>query len=207
MATQLGIINLALTKLGADRIGSGEIATPASKNARESVHMYQHVLDAELRKNSWKFAISRLILLAEPTAPPFGYAYQYVWPTGSIPLRIIQVGDYYPGGEIVDYVAADIAPYAFEKNRILTDDAGPLHVRVVSRPDNPAFPLEYDPLFVQAFACKMAMELAEALTASDNKRERATREYRETMMEAVRMNAIESPPQKVADDTWVLVRA
>ena len=243
MATQLEIINRALTKLGADRIGSGEIATPASKNAREAVHMYSIVRDAELRKNTWKFSIRRASMayllpdtlipyspvtgyvvgdiistyycLAPTTgnAPPnnefwynlvpeYGFTKAYLLPTDC--LRVISVGEFFPGVFTDDYVNGDTAEYSIEGRFLLSNESSPLVIRYVTKIQDTA---QYDTLFVEAFACRLAMELAEVITASDSKRERATREYRETMMEAIRTNAVEGPPQKLADDTWMLVRA
>ncbi|MBP6748427.1 MAG: hypothetical protein KA144_02205 [Xanthomonadaceae bacterium] len=206
-STILDCVNKALVKIGADRISSGEFASPSNKNSREASAIYLSVLDAELRKNTWRFATFRSSLPVSGLTPALGYTSAYEFPTSIVVLRLIQVGEHYPGAEIVDYVTGDDAPYAYENGVISTNDAGPIRVKYVSRISNIALidPFD-DSLFVEAYACKLAMELAEVITASDAKRERASREYRDAIMEAVRTNAIEAPPNKVADDTWILSR-
>lgn len=200
MATEVEIVNRALTKLGANRITS---LSDNTKEAREANAMFSIVRQAELRANIWRFSILRieLFMAPSPPTPAYGYTYAYEKP-GSL-LRLIQVGDYYPGAEIIDYANGETAPYAFEGEYILSNEGDGIFVRYVQDVTDTT---KFDALFVEAFACKLAMELAEPITASDNKRERATREYREALMTAVRTNAVEAPPQKIADDTWMLVR-
>jgi len=205
-ATILECVNRALTKIGADRISSGEFATPSNKNSREAAAMYQMVLDAELRKNTWRFSVGRLTLTASILTPAFGYSTAFEFPSSTVPLRLIQVGDYYPGAEIIDYVGGETADYVYEGGVISINDAGPIRVKYVGRASNTTIIPPFDALFAEAYACKLAMELAEVITASDAKRERASREYREAIMEAIRTNAIEAPPNKLADDSWILSR-
>lgn len=201
MATEVDIVNRALVKLGADRITA---LSDNTKNAREANAIFDLVRDAELRKNIWRFSIVRAQIDFDAGAPTPAYGYAYSYEKPSSMLRLIQVGDYYPGGEIVDYVDGETAPYAVEGDYILSDEGNGIYVRYVAQITDTT---KYDSLFVEAFACKLAMELAEAITASDSKRDRATREYQMAVMEAIRTNAVEAPPQKVADDSWMLVRA
>lgn len=202
MASNVEIANRALTKIGANRIIS---LGDNTKEGREANSMFNIVRDAELRAHDWRFAIKRKAVAALVDAPPFGYAYQYRPPADC--LKLLQVGDWYPGADLTDYVGADTSEYAVETDGvtvvILTDYAAPLNLRYVARIEDPAL---FDSLFVEAFACKLAMELAEPITQSSTKRELATREYDRAVMMAVRANAIEKPPTKIADDTWLLTR-
>jgi hypothetical protein len=202
-ATILECVNGGLVKLGADRITT---LADASKNAREANAIYQRVLDAELRKNTWRSSVRRITLLASILTPAPGYSTAFEFPSTTVPLRLIQVGDYYPGAGIIDYVGGETADYAYEGGVISINDAGPVRVKYVGRPANTTIIPPFDALFAEAYACKLAMELAEVITASDAKRERASREYREAIMEAIRTNAIEAPPNKLADDSWILSR-
>lgn len=198
MASNVEIANRALTKLGARRIISLEDDT---KEGREVKSMFTIVRDAELRKFNWRFSIKRASLAALADAPAFGYSYQYRVPSDY--LKWVQIGDWYPGADLTDYVGADTSEYAFEGGVILTDNVAPLHLRYVSRVEDPTL---FDALFVESFACKLAMELAEPLTQSSTKRDQARGEYKDAIADAVRNNAIEVPPTKVADDTWILTR-
>lgn len=198
MASNVEIANRALTKIGSKRIVA---LTDNTKEAREINSMFSIVRDAELRKFNWRFSIKRAALAAHADTPTFGFSYQYRTPADC--LKILDVGDYYPGAELTDYVNADDSAYAYENGFILTDYVAPLNLRYVARIEDPTM---FDALFVESFACKLAMETAEPITQSSTKRELATREYADSIREAVRNNAIEKPPVKVADDTWILSR-
>ena len=198
MASNVEIANRALTKIGSKRIIA---LTDNTKEGREANSMFSIVRDAELRKFNWRFSIKRAQIAAQSDAPAFGYSYQYRAPADC--LKILEVGDYYPGAGLDDYVTGDTSEYAYENGLILTDYAAPLNLRYVARIEDPTL---FDALFVEAFACKLAMELAEPITQSNTKRELATREYGMAIRDAVRNNAIEKPPVKTADDTWMLAR-
>lgn len=198
MASNVDIANRALTKLGEGRLIS---LGDDTKAGREVNSMFHIVRDAELRAHNWRFAIKRARLAALVAAPEFGYTYQYRPPADC--LRILEVGDVYPGADLSDYVGMPSSEYAYEGGLILTNIAAPLKLRYIARIEDPTL---YDALFVEAFACKLAMELAEPLTQSSTKRELAQREYDRAIALAVKANSIELPPVKAADDTWVLAR-
>lgn len=198
MASNVEIANRALTKIGAKRLIALSDNTP---DGRAVASMFTIVRDAELRAHTWRFSVKRAQLAALAAAPEFGFAYQYRQPADC--LKIIEVGDFYPGADLTDYVNADTSPYAFEGGLILTDYAAPLKLRYVARIEDPTL---FDALFVESFACKLAMELAEPLTQSSTKRELAQREYASAIKEAARASAIEKPPTKLADDTFILAR-
>ena len=198
MASNVEIANRALTKIGSKRIIA---LSDNTKEGREVNSMFAILRDAELRKFNWRFSIKRAQLAAQASAPAFGFAYQYRAPADC--LKILEVGDYYPGARLDDYIGTDTSEYAYENGLILTDYAAPLNLRYIARIEDPTL---FDALFVEAFACKLAMELAEPITQSSTKRELATREYTTAIRDAVRNNAIEKPPVKVPDDTWMLAR-
>jgi hypothetical protein len=198
MASNVEIANRALTKIGANRIIS---LTDNTKEGRTVNSMYAIVRDAELRARTWRFAIKRAQLAALAAAPEFGFAYQYRAPADC--LRVVDVGEFYPAADMSDYVGSDTSTYAYENGVILTDEAAPLKLRYVARIEDPTL---FDALFVEAFACKLAMEMAEPITQSSTKRELATREYKDAVIAAMRANAIEKPPVKLADDTFILAR-
>lgn len=198
MASNVEIANRALTKIGAKRLVSLDDNT---KEGRETKSMFTIVRDAMLRAHNWRFSIKRAEVAAQVDAPAFGYSYQYRLPADC--LKVLWVGDFYPGADHSDYIGADTSEYAIENGLILTDYVAPLKLRYVARIEDPTL---FDSLFVEAFACKLAMELAEPLTQSGTKRDLAYREYRDAILQATNTNAIERPPVKTADDTWILTR-
>jgi hypothetical protein len=197
LASNVDIANAALIKLGEKTILS---LTDDNKPARTLNAMFVRIRQSELRAHNWSFSIKRAQLAAQATTP-LDYAYAYRPPADN--LKLVQVGDFYPEADLSDYVASDGAGYAYENGLILTDLSAPLKLRYIADIDDPTL---FDANFVEAFACKLAMEAAEPLSASTAKRQLAFDEYKYAVATALRSNAIEKPPVKQADDTWVLSR-
>ncbi len=203
MASQTAICNRALTKIGASRILS--IADDV-KAARELNSMWDIVLDAELRRNIWNFAVTRTSLAALSAAPPWGYAYQYQLPVDCI--RLLQVGEGYYVHNLTDYRSMPEMPYQVESSTegtkvIATDLTAPLKIRYVKRVTDTQ---QFDQLFIEALASRLAYETCEAITQSSTKKGEAWEDYRAALREARLADAIENPPEPLADDSWLLSR-
>jgi len=198
MASQVEIANRALTKLGAARIISfGD----DNKQARAIQSMFTIVRDAELRAHIWSFSVKRASVAALTSTPNWGFSNQYELPADC--LRLIQVNDSYQGPDMSNYRNASTAMYMLEGDLILTDYPAPLKIRYVSRQEDPA---KWDATFVEAFACRLAAEMAEDLTQSNQKRDLAWQEYRQALSTAIRAGAVEQQPQDMPDDSWMLSR-
>jgi len=198
MASEVEIANRALTKLGAARIISfGD----DNKQSRAVQSMFDIVRDAELRAHVWSFAVRRKSLPALTTAPDWGFEYQYELPSDC--LRILQVNDIYQGPDLSNYRNSSTAEYQLEGNKILAEYAPPLKIRYVSRIEDTT---EWDSAFVEAFACRLAMEMAEDLTQSNTKRELAQGEYEQALVMAIRSGAFEQQHEDLPDDAWILSR-
>jgi hypothetical protein len=198
MASKIEIINMAMTLLGEARILSIDDDV---KPAREAKAIYDITRDAVLAADNWSFAITRSQLSALSTAPAFEYGVQYQMPSEA--LRMVFIGDRYVGADLTDYRSAPVEEFTIEGRVILTDLAAPLNVRFVQRVEDTT---QFNSTFTYAFAAKLASVLAEPLTQSSSKRRDAEDEYQKARSMAVRANAIELPPQKLADDEWVLSR-
>ncbi|AAT38370.1 gp11 [Burkholderia phage BcepC6B] len=190
MASQVGICNRALTKIGDKRITSLD---EDSKAAATLNSMYDDVLDACLRAHVWSFTKARAQLAALAEAPLFGFSYQYRLPTDFI--RLLQVGqfDVYPRTDTRGL-------FSIENGNILTDMQAPLYIRYAKRVTDPN---AMDALFREAFACRLAAEACESLTQSATKRQGAWAEHDQAIAAAIRVNAIERPAQPLGDDTWL----
>ncbi|WP_107314000.1 hypothetical protein [Burkholderia metallica] len=193
MASQVGIANRALTKLGSARITSLD---EDSKAAATLNSMYDDVLDACLREHVWSFAKTRAKLAALADAPLFGFGYQYRLPADFI--RLIQIGQF------LVYPKTDTRGlFSIESGNILTDLQAPLYIRYTKRVTDPN---AMDALFRETFACRLAIEGCEAITQSSTKRQAAWAEHDRAIAQAIRVNAIERPSQPVGDDTWLEAR-
>ena len=198
MASTIEVANRALTKLGAARITA---LSDDNKQARAINSCYDVLLDAELRTNRWTFAIKRVELPADADAPLYGFAYSYTLPSDF--LRLDLINDMYPDVSLDSYIGADPADYQVENNKILTIYSAPLKVRYGARVSDPQ---QWDALFIEAFACRLAAEICEDLTQSTPKRQLAWNEYQRALSMAKRANAIERPPQQGPDDAWIFAR-
>lgn len=190
MASQVQIVNQALTKLGAARITSMDDNT---NSARVMSAIYDIKRDAELAACPWTFAIKRASIPASTTEPAFGWAYSYPLPSDF--LSLVQVGEDY-----TFYETDTGALFEVEGGAILTDESSPLDIRYVYRVTNPGL---YPALFVEALACRLAAEACEQLTQNLSKREAAWAEHKQAIRQARRTNAIEQPPRQLPETGWV----
>lgn len=198
MASQVEIANRALTKLGAARIISfGD----DNKQSRAISSMFDHVYMSEMRTHVWSFTIKRTSLAALTTTPSWGYSYEYQLPADY--LRLLQVDEIFTGVFLDDYVNTDTKEYAIEQGKILTDLGAPLKIKYCAKVEDTNL---WDATFVEAIASRLAYELAEDLTQSNTKKADAMTDYQRSMSAAIRSNAIEVPPQMMADNTWIMSR-
>ena len=75
-----------------------------------------------------------------------------------------------------------------------------VYVRQVTDPNT------FDQLFVELLVARIAMEIAEKVTQSNQKKEDAMSLYVAARKEARRVNAFERPPQEEPVDSWINAR-
>lgn len=189
MASSTDICNRALQKLGAARINS---LTDQSTNARACALAYDSCRQDLLREHPWNFAIQRAQLAADATPPAFGYANSFTLPTGW--LRVL------PPDPVQNFNDRD---WVIEGGKLLTNDASPLDVRCVMDITDTTI---MDIAFREALSAKLSMELCELLTQSNTKKQAALLDYKESISDARKVNAIEKVPQQSPWDTWLTER-
>lgn len=185
MASKTAIANRALSKLGEARVSN--IDTDNNKPAKVIRFMYDIVRDAMLTAYPWNFAIKRVQIAADSDAPAWGYNKQYTLPTDFLALLEIRGNP----------------EYRLEGGFILTNEGAPLYIKYIARIENSGL---FDPLFVEAFATRMAFEGCEEITQSNTKKEALLRDYEMIVRQAYASNAIQSQPQDLEPDTWLLAR-
>lgn len=190
MASSTDICNRALQKLGAARINS---LTDQSTNARACALAYDTCRQDLLREHPWNFAIQRFQLSANATAPAFGYTNSFPLPTGW--MRVL------PPDPVQNFNDRD---WVIEAGQLLTNDSTPLNVRCVMDIQDTTL---MDVAFREALAAKLSFELAEAITQSNTKKQTAAADYKESINDAKKVNAIEKVPQQAPYDTWITARA
>lgn len=192
MASKIEICNRALQLLGANSIAS---LSANSTEARECSRAFDIVRDAELREHPWSFARKRASLAASSTTPAFEYANAFPVPSDFIRLKL----------ENRSQVPVDwqVEQHSTGERSIMTDDGAPLKVVYIAQVTDTEL---YDPLFVEALAARLAVEMCEKLTQSAQKRKMAQQEYMNKVAAAKRVNAIERPPIVGDESPWVTAR-
>lgn len=198
MASEVDIANRALGKLGAATIINLEDDDPKAVVMKVA---FPTVRDAELRRRRWRFSLARHSLPAESQAPAFGFARSFVLPSGC--LRVIQVGDYDLGPNMADYRAAPTELWSIEGRKILTNFSAPLKIRTIQQITDTT---QFDAAFVEAFASRLAYECCYRITQSHEREDRALRDYRMSVREAIQSNSLEVASSEPTDDTWVMGR-
>ena len=197
-ASKIAIVNRALVKLGSATIRS---FTEDSKQARLATVLYDDVRDQELARHVWKFALYRRSLPEVVNDDPRGpYRYAYGKPTDW--LTTVWIGTEKLGTPEAAALIGD-EDWSHEGEFILSNRAPPLPLQYIRRITDPT---RYHVLFIEALACRLAMEMADALTDSTTKWEKARTEYRDAIAEARLVNAIMDPPRSMASDSWLAAR-
>jgi len=192
MASKIEICNRALQLLGANSIAS---LTANSTEARECSRAFDIVRDAELREHPWSFARKRVSLAASSTTPAFEYANAFPVPSDFIRLKLENRSQVPVDWQVEQHSTGELA--------IMTDDGAPLKIVYIAQVTDTEL---YDPLFTEALAARLAVEMCEKITQSAQKRQMAQQEYMNKIAAAKRVNAIERPPIVGDESPWVTAR-
>jgi len=202
MASQIEIFNRAIVLLGEERITA---PTQDTKAARELNAIWDTSRKALLRSYRWGFAMKRASLAALAAAPLAQFDRQFLLPADF--LRLDFVGEFFVGASLTDYRTIDESEYAMaqvaEGTVIETDMQAPLPIRYLA---DVADPNRYDALFTEAFAAKLAVDVANTLTNSTSAANGARTAFGLSISLATRVGAIERPPVPLPDDAWILGR-
>lgn len=181
--SKLEIMNKALGMLGANQIYDIDDETLEAKAARK---MYPSALDSILAETDWTFAIKRSLLeKSENKVPAWGEGNYFECPADLI--------------KIVDVMNRHI-PWRKEGNYIFTR-AEEFGLVYVARCVDPTF---YPSYFIDALACKLAVEMCYLLTNSTEKTNILLDLYRgEYLPVAKTKNAREKSNPIIEDSYWV----
>lgn len=127
--------------------------------------------------------------------PLFGFAHQYTVPTDFLRL-------------------APSTYFEWSEFQAIQREGGLLFLSQRDQPMNLRYVYDFDtdstdpidPLFLNAFASRLAEQTCERITQSNNKKADAHAVYKNAMLEAARTNAIERGPFIPHVDDWVAVR-
>lgn len=185
MPSVVDICNKAL-----DKVGHGPIVslTDGTKAANLCNRNWPLVLDQVLRDHPWNFAVKRTTLAPSSETPSWGFSYAFPLPSDC--LRLLEVRDLSTG------------EYQVEGGRILADTSV-LYIRYIRRMEDPN---SFDALFSDLVATRLAFELCESLTQSNQKKQSLWSEYEDSVTRARRVDGQENPPVTFEEDDWIKVR-
>jgi hypothetical protein len=185
MASEVGICNAALINLGEATILS---LTEDTKPARLCNQRYAALRDAVLRSANWNFAIERAELALLTTAPEFEFTAAFQLPTDLI--RVIKTDN-------------DDYTYRREGSKLLCNRSS-VKIQYIKQVTDPN---EFDALFIEALAARIAMDLAKPLTDDVGTYEAMARLYESKMVEAKSADAHENGSPETFDAVeWLYSR-
>jgi len=218
MASDVTIANLALLKLGKQRISS---FAETNLIAGIFAEFYAPWRDS-LQRLGWNFTKKFAVVAADADQPPFEYTFQFTVPDDFLGLRVAGPANPpgnlpsgsspapppppvlgAPGVNLSNYNNAVYRDYEVVGRKIYTNLFGPLSIVYSARVTDPT---QFDAYFVEAFACYMAMQACEMITGSNAKFPRMAQMYDEALKVARKWNALENAPATIPDDTFMLAR-
>lgn len=145
MASETDLLNDALSQIGALPITAID---DGSVNANHCQRLYPALRDSLIRSHHWNWAMKRVVLAQDVTAPVFEFAFAYTLPADC--LKVVE----YNGG------APDTSTiYKIEGWKLITND-GEVQIVYLARITNPD---EWDAIFYQVVATWLASKLALAI--------------------------------------------
>lgn len=182
--THVDVCNMALRRLGAERITSAQYTTPDSKRAQLLADSYELIKNRILESHPWNFAIKRATLVLT-TAPAYGYTYAYTLPSDY--LRMVLPED----GEVQEL------DFVIENGVLLTDEAT-LKITYVADVDEALF----SPSFVKYLALEIAVELTYTLVQSSEFMEKLEAAVLRAGSDARFIDAVNGSPRYFIHNSW-----
>jgi len=178
--SKVEIANLALMHVGDNTITSFSDGTAAANTINT---VYETVRDSVLRDHTWNFAVKQATPSLDATTPIYGFNHRFDMPTDLI--RLIEI--------------EDNPKYKIEGRFILTD-SNPINVKYVYKNETVT---EYDSMFVQTLAVRLAATIAERLTQSSTLAEELLGLYRLHLKDAKSVDAQVNYPDDLEANLWL----
>ena len=180
-ASDIEIVNRALTLLGVDPINS---LSDTSKAASTANRIYNDTRSAVFRAHPWNCLVKRAALPLDAATPLYGFNYQFVLPADY--LRLLGIQD-------------TTGRYSIENRKILYD-SNTLNISYIALvTDVPS----YDTLLVDTLAARLAADLAHPLLQTQQSMESMWQLYELKLREAKLINAQENQQDVLDTDYWL----
>lgn len=190
--SDVGICNAALVSLGENVIIS---RTDPTKAAILCNLKYDQVRREVLASSPWSCAQKSAQLAASAQPPPIGQ-YSYAYPLPADCIRVFNLPDN-------DQAVWEIQNPFGTGRCLMTDEAPPLDVLYIFDLQDPTL---MEPLLVKAIGRQLAVELAQPLTQSAQKKQQAEGEYQDALNNARLSDSQQASPKEWDEDIWLRSR-
>lgn len=205
--SEVEICNLGLTRVGHSMISSLAENTKAATLC--NLH-YARCRNLLLRHHPWNFAVKRATLALSATTPNHEFTYQHALPTDC--LKVIrtswETSEGVSGASVYGFpgvhgYASDTVPYRIE-GRFLLCNEDTAKIEYIAEITDVT---QFDELFVDVLAQRIAAEVAMALTDNAAATKSAWDIYSAKLADAVATDAQEGTPRDVVDTSgWIGAR-
>lgn len=186
MATSfVDIANQALIKIGAETI-LDFAPTVDTKGAKLVTLVYPRARDFVLRQHPWNCATARVILSPDVAVPAFTWSQQFSLPADC--LRVLNM--------------PDLGPFKTEGRKILCNSST-VNLKYITRIEDANL---IDEMCANTISCRIAYEIAYAMTQSVELKEEMMKEYRDALRKAKFVDATEDPSEEFISDAWFQAR-
>jgi hypothetical protein len=194
VADYVTVANLALSKLGEDdQIRDPDQDSHAARSVRA---VWDAIRRSVIRTGKFNFTMTRAELAAQASSSPgyqSPYPYQSRFPVPADHIRLVEV-----------LAPADVVEcYKYERGAILANSLGPVFIRYCADIVDVG---EWDDLFVEAFAARVAFQIADRITGDRARKADCWAEYRKAISDAAGVDAKEDPPEQPYESSWVTAR-
>ena len=192
---RLQILNSVLSKLGEDeQLDDPDADTRAASTLNAN---WDGMRDLVLRSHLWNFATdpAGVDLVTDGAYAPTtlsDHAYRYVLPPDFLRLDLQRL---WPQSLRRSVRVGGRWLYSY--------DGGPIHIVYVRKV--PAVG-EWDALFAEAFACRLAAQVAKRITGDEGMRRGLMQDYRLALAEAKGVDGRENPPEEIEETDWTTAR-
>ena len=194
MASDVGIVNSALLKIGEKTITTFLEDNPTAAAANEQ---FDKLRDDLLRLHTWNFAIKRQKLAQSVVIPVSEFDFQYPIPADF--LRIVEVHDNNSGFGRLRYQLE----HEDTDGTVIVSSATEVWLKYVSKVTDPNL---MSPDFREALAFMLARDFALTIAQSNRLHELMDRQFTRTLRRARSADGIEDYPPQFPSGSWADIR-
>jgi hypothetical protein len=196
---RVDICNMALSFLGENPITSID---DDSNNAQQLKIQYVPARDATLEAHDWTFAIKRFIPASNAVPPVYGATYAFDVPSDILRVLSVDRQDSYSTVFTPRIDSEEQIDWQFEERQVICD-LEIIYCRGLRRIEDEGL---FSPLFVQAFAAKLAVYLALNLTSATDIRESMRIQYDEAISEAKARDGLQGRSKRIRNRSFAKAR-